>query len=336
MQLDRFRGLSASLDTISPSEIKRVFPNPSLIEIEGDRSPPLFVSVLLHGNETSGLEVLKALRQKLARGKPARSLMIFVGNVDATAQGLRFVDGQPDHNRIWAGGDTAFHKMAKHVTDLARQAKVFASIDVHNNTGANPLYGCVSVQRAADLHLAARFAPQGVYYRNPPTTLSIAFSKFCPSITLECGQPGEAHGIQAALDLIDYASDIDAFPEQPPATEALTMYETVGRVLVSPRATIGFGDEPADIIFPATFEAQNFKPVQAGSVWAQSRVSLPLVVLDELGHDLTGNFFERSGDKIRLLRDVVPAMITRDKDVIAKDCLCYLMVPENDVQLVKS
>lgn len=327
MQLDRFRAFSAALDEIDLSEIKRVFPHPSLIEIKGENPQPLFISTLLHGNETTSFEVLKHLRTSYANKQPPRSLLIFVGNVDAAEAGLRFLDGQPDYNRIWAGGDTPHHKLAREVTRIAQDADIFASIDIHNNTGSNPLYGCVSVQRAADLHLAAMFAPRGVYYRNPPTTLSIAFSSFCPSITLECAKPGDPIGVAAAIKLIEDTMRLEQFPEHPPAGDQLTMYETIGRVLVSPEASIEFGNAEADIVFPADFDTHNFQALSAGTHWAKARAPVPLVVLDELGHDLTGNFFERDGENLKLARDIVPAMITTDRDVIAKDCLCYLMVP---------
>src|SRR5579864_3080808 len=72
---------------------------PTLIELEGERGPPLFVSVLLHGNEDSGLDaVQRVIRDYLGR-PPPRSLMLLVGNVEAARYGLRRLDCQPDYNR---------------------------------------------------------------------------------------------------------------------------------------------------------------------------------------------------------------------------------------------
>ena len=35
-------------------DVRKVFPRPTLIELPGE-SPPLFISILLHGNEDAGL-----------------------------------------------------------------------------------------------------------------------------------------------------------------------------------------------------------------------------------------------------------------------------------------
>ncbi|MDP2324627.1 MAG: succinylglutamate desuccinylase/aspartoacylase family protein, partial [Gammaproteobacteria bacterium] len=72
-----------------------------MIHVRGIREVPLFVSVLLHGNEVSGWN---ALRRLLASPQPlVRSLLVFIGNVDAAAEGLRLLPGQLDFNRIWPG-----------------------------------------------------------------------------------------------------------------------------------------------------------------------------------------------------------------------------------------
>jgi len=44
-----------------------------------------------------------------------------------------------------------------------RLRDVFASVDIHNNTGLNPHYGCVTALRHASLHLAAMFSRTVVY-----------------------------------------------------------------------------------------------------------------------------------------------------------------------------
>ncbi|MEO0983460.1 MAG: M14 family metallopeptidase [Pseudomonadota bacterium] len=325
MKLDHFDHLPAGLAGASPRNVKAVFPRPALISLPGGRAEPLFVSTLLHGNETTSFEVLQHLQARYGSKAPPRSLLIFVGNVDAAAVGVRFLDGQPDFNRIWAHGDSDQHALAREVLSIARRREVFACIDIHNNTGDNPLYGCINALRPADLHLAVTFAPQGVYYRNPPTTLSIAFSALCPSITIECGRSGDKAGADAAIDLVEHAMRLDEFPAHPPPANALALFETTGRVLVEPGATISFGASPADLVFEPDLETRNFKAMAAGSPWARASSPQALRVVDEHGGDMTADFFRFDRGRLVLAKDVVPAMLTRDKDVIAKDCLCYLM-----------
>lgn len=326
--LDRYDRLPEALAEISPREVTSVFPNPALITIEGERKQPLFVSTLLHGNELTSFSVLQHLERACRDSRPERSLMIFVGNVDATGAGVRHLPETPDYNRIWADGDTPWHHLAQEVLTAARQAGLFASIDIHNNTGANPLYGCVNALRPADLQLAAMFAPVGVYYLNPPTTQSIAFSRMCPSVTVECGKTGNTDGISAAIDLVEGAMRLEAFAEAPPPAEALEIYHTVGRVLVAPEASFSFGEAGADIVLRADLEDLNFRAMAAGESWGTvAGETLPLTVLDEHGNDLTDQFFFRDGTDLRLQRPVVPSMITHDAEVIRQDCLGYVMRP---------
>lgn len=322
-KLDRFPDAAAELTL---EDLPDRFPNPTLILIEGERAQPLFVSTLLHGNETTSFEVLKHIQREYGSRRPPRSLMVFVGNSHAAAKGVRRLEDGPDFNRIWAGGTSAHHRLALEVTTLARKANLFASIDVHNNTGANPHYGCVNTLRPADLELAALFAKVGVYYQNPPTTQSIAFSRLCPAVTVECGKSGDKAGVSAAVELVENAMRLEDFSHRPPPAEALSLYETIGRVVVDETASMSFGECDADLMFRADLEAQNFACMRAGDVWARTtRETAPLTVLNEHGEDLTDSFFSRRGEDIVLKTDAVPSMVTHDYDIIRQDCLCYLM-----------
>ncbi|MEZ5952832.1 MAG: succinylglutamate desuccinylase/aspartoacylase family protein [Hyphomonas sp.] len=328
LPLDRYDRLPEALAGISAREIRSVFPNPSLVFIAGEDPQPLFISTLLHGNELTSFSVLQHLERACRQSPPPRSLIIFVGNVGATEAGVRHLDDTPDFNRIWANGHSPWHELAGDVMAEARGAGLFASIDIHNNTGDNPLYGCVNALRPADLQLAAMFAPVGVYYLNPPTTQSIAFSRICPAITVECGKTGNTDGIDAAIRLVEGAMRLKAFDPAPPGPDALKVYHTVGRVLIPENVSFGFGEAGVQLVLREDLEAKNFRPMPAGADWADTELSgMPLSVVDEHGNDLTDEFFCRDGRALKLVQDVVPSMITRNKEVIRQDCLGYLMRP---------
>lgn len=326
-QYDRWPG---DLTQLSCRDVREVFPRPALLRLEGEHegAAPLFVSTLLHGNETTSFSVLQHLQRRYG-DRPPRSLLIFVGNVDAAALGERRLEDQPDFNRIWAHGASEHHSMAAYVLGEARRAGVFASIDIHNNTGDNPVYGCVNALRAPDLHLASLFGPIAVFYRNPPTTQSYAFSQICPAITVECGRSGDPEGLAAAIDLVETVMRLDSFPAAPPEPGALTLYETVGRVLVDPDCSIAFGREGADLMLRADLEHQNFKPMRAGESWGiTAKAALPFQVLDEHDGELTDEFFQLGAQGAVLLKtDVTPAMISPDIKIIRQDCLGYVMRP---------
>lgn len=326
MTLDHYQDWPKGLADIMPGAIRDVCPRPSLIDIAGRKSQPLFLSIGLHGNETSSLTVLQTLARRYEHTAPPRRLMIFLGNVTAIEQGLRHLPGQPDYNRIWAGGNSTEAALCTHVTAQVRAARPIASIDIHNNTGANPLYGCVNTLRPADLALAARFAPVGVYYLTPATTQSMAFSTFCPAITLECGLSDDPQGIVAALDLIDHVMACETVEETP---APLTLYHTVARVLIDPHARLGFGT-PGDISFSAGMEDWNFTRRYVGDVWAETKDPRLIRVLNEQDRDRTEDYFRYDQGRLILKRPVIPAMITRDETVIRDDCLCYFMEPVPD------
>lgn len=326
--LDRLDYLPASLSGAEPADLLGIFPNPTLITLAGERGPPLWLTTVLHGNETTSFYVLRALAEKYRDRPLPRSLTIFVGNVRAVAAGVRHLPDQPDFNRIWAAGGSGYHRLVHEVVQTARAQCPFASIDIHNNSGNNPHYGCVTALRPADLHLAAMFANLGVHYSNPSTTQSIAFSQFCPAVTVECGQSGDQAGVERALDLVERTLNLDAFPKTVPLPGALRLYRTLGSVLIDPDCTFAFGDGAGELSLRPDLEALNFCGMESGARWATTEcLHMPLRVVDEHGHDLTAQFFGKAGHEIRLTRSVTPAMITHDPEIIRQDCLCYLMEP---------
>lgn len=325
MQPDHIDHIPRAIADISPRDIKTLFPRPTLITLNGVRDETLFLSTLLHGNETSSFALLQYLEARYRDMPPPRSMLIFVGNVDAAAQGRRRLEHQQDFNRIWSHGTSAYHALAQAVIATARHSNLFASIDVHNNTGSNPYYGCINALRPADLQLASLFAPISVFYRNPSTTQSIAFSELCPAITLECGQSGEPDGLEAAIQLVETVLELDSFATSLP-DKPVQLFETIGRVIIDTDCSIAFNDGEAELNLRAELETLNFTPIQAGHIWGTStRDRSPLRVVNEHGDDITGEFFSYRDGEITLCADTTPSMITFSLDAIRQDCLCYLM-----------
>ena len=95
--------LPEGLLEVSPKELHTILPEPTLIHLPGKQSAPLFVSVLLHGNEPTGFMAIQLLLRKYKDKQLPRSLSLFVGNVTAAKHNLRRLDNQPDYNRIWPG-----------------------------------------------------------------------------------------------------------------------------------------------------------------------------------------------------------------------------------------
>jgi succinylglutamate desuccinylase len=321
--------IPAGFATATARDLNGVLPGPTLMHLPGRRPEPLFVSVLLHGNEDTGL---KAMQRVLARhgGQLPRALSLFVGNVSAAAAGLRRLDDQPDYNRVWPGSTTAGsqeHAMMAEVVEQLRRRRVFASIDIHNNTGLNPHYSCVSVLDDACLHLATLFTRTVVYFRRPVGVQSAAFASYCPAITVECGKPGNAANEARAAELVEAALALSHFPEHPVPRQDLDLYHTVAVVKVPRDTTFAFDGSPADIRFVSTLEQMNFRDLEPGTVLAEvsSSAACTLDVWGEDDSDLAGQFLERQGATLRLKRAVTPSMLTFDRRAVRQDCLCYFM-----------
>jgi succinylglutamate desuccinylase len=323
--------LPAGFLAVGARELYRLLPQPTLIHLRGRAARPLFVSILLHGNEDTGLRAIQQVLTRHAQRELPRALSLFVGNISAAREGLRRLDGQPDYNRVWPGTaelpGPEGAVMAAVVAEM-RERQPFASIDIHNNTGLNPHYGCVTRLDPATLHLAALFARIAVYFTRPLGVQTAAFAPLCPALTIECGKAGGTAGDIHAASLLDAALHLAAFPDRVPPREDLTLYHTVATVTIPPATSFGFGARDVDFDLPVGVDHWNFTDLPAGTRWGEVRApGSPVSVTDTEGREVTSDYFEIEDRHLRLRRPVTPAMLTLDTRVVRQDCLCYLMEP---------
>lgn len=311
-------------------DLHQIIPGPTLLHLPGKEPRPLFVSVLLHGNETTGLAAVQRLLHQYGINLP-RALSLFIGNVTAAREGLRALDGQPDYNRIWPGtleaAGTPEAAMARRVFDEMRQRQVFASIDVHNNTGTNPHYACINRLAPEFLQMATLFGRTVLYFIKPDGVQTKAFASLCPAVTVECGKPGAPAGEQHAFDYLSACLRLKQVPDHPVAKSDLHLFHTVTTVKVSDGASLGFGDGEADIMFPPHFDQMNFSELPENTAIARIRPGsrAQICALDEAGNDVSARFFRVENDVVRTRRCVMPAMLTLDARIVHQDCLCYFM-----------
>lgn len=312
--------------SLSANRLHEVLDGPTLIHLSGRHTEPLFVSVLLHGNEDTGWEAMRALLEKYQNRELPRSLSLFIGNVAAAQSGARHLEGQPDYNRIWLEGDTAEHQMAARIVEIMRERNLFASIDIHNNTGLNPHYACVNVLEHPFLHLATLFSRTVVYFIRPDGVQSMAFSQLCPAVTIECGKSGQQHGTEHALDFVEAALHLDHFPEHPVAPHDYELFHTVAIIKVPDEVEFSFSDPGADLLFAKDIEKFNFRELPPLTPLAQIQSEAGrLEAWNEEGEEVADHFFETIDNRLYTRLPVMPSMLTLDEEVIRQDCLCYLM-----------
>ncbi len=314
---------------VDSERILEVFPQPTLVRLEGSKPDALFVSILLHGNEYSGLKILQQLLAKYPDGPP-RTMYCFIGNVEAASHGLRTLPGQTDFNRCWPGTEMesdAATRLMQQVIDIVRTDNLFAAIDVHNNSGTNPHYACMTDVTRDNQHLAAMFNHIGLVFKRPKGVSTMAFNGICPAVTIECGRPGDAAGIAHSVELLDALLHIDHLPERPVAPHDLQLVRSLATLNIPDDVTFDFNlSAQADLTFESGFERKNFTEIKTTDVFAHTRVDKPLTITNQLGEDVTREIMRIENGKVYLNKTVMPAMITLDKTIIRQDCLCYLLV----------
>lgn len=310
-------------------DLHLILDGPTLIELPGKTEPPLFVSILLHGNEDSGLGAVQRVLRSYSDKPLPRSLMLLIGNVQAARQGLRRLDGQPDYNRIWPGapsdGQSFEGRIMAEVHARAVDRRVFAAIDVHNNTGRNPRYAVVCDLDAHTLALAVLFARRAVRFRGIPGTSTASFAGVIPAVTAECGLPHHAANQEAAAQFLDAVLNLDELPDGPGDRSALDLYHTLGVVRLRKDVSFLFGTDEADVRFDPEIDAHNFGDLLPGTILGATVHPMPLSMIDEAGRDVAEEYFEVSGGNLRLRKKAVPAMLTTEPRIVRQDCLCYLM-----------
>lgn len=327
--LNEVNHLPDGLLTAKAEDLHLLLDAPTLIHLDGINPQPLFICTLLHGNETTGLYALQSLLKKYSDKPLPRALSIFIGNISAAKNKQRHLDNQHDYNRIWPGShfsDSPEKDMMQIVTNIMQKKKPFASIDIHNNTGKNPHYGCINILNPHCLELASKFSDIAVYFTSPKGVQSSAFADFCPSIVLECGQAGNKSGEIHAFGFLDSILKLDKFSSQ---GNDLKLYHTIARVLIP--KTISLADAPDnttyDLFLNRALEERNFCTIEPGTVFATvgSDKETLAIVNNESNEDIANEYLTLKNKQLVFIKPVTLSMYTTNEQAIRQDCACYFM-----------
>lgn len=349
MELTVLEQYPPQLLDIPATELHTLLAGPTLIHIAGDTQPALFVSVLLHGNETTGWEAVRALLKHYQGKTLPRSLSLFIGNVSAARYGQRRLSGQQDYNRVWPTptnqGSTPEHKLVKKVFDIMRERGVFMSVDIHNNTGLNPHYACVNRLDGEFAYIAHLFSKIVIHFTYPDGVQSHAFAQICPAVTIECGQIGFQHGISHAQEYLEKCLQLNDLSSVADPEDEIVFYENFATVTVADGVRFRFdntdididsdGAEPddaadageVDVLFFPELDKYNFTELAMGTPIAQVKADNGryLDVTSNDGEDLSDEFFHIKDGVLLTRKRLMPSMFSTDAVIVRKDCLCYLM-----------
>lgn len=328
--LKRFDHVPEAVLRSTSIELQKVLGGPSLFFMDGARKPPLFVTVLQHGNEPTGFEAIQQILLKYHGQILPRAMWLFVANVESAAQGLRTLSHQQDYNRSWPGtpnADAPEAALMREVVDTVSAGPLFASVDLHNNTGTNPHYGCVNHLSPPFLQLATLFARTVVFFQQPLGVQSLAMAQHCPAVTLECGQAGEHAALTHAIEFLDACLHLHHIPVHAVSPHDVMLLRTVAVAKMKQGVSFGFEGADVDIRFRPDLDKLNFSELAAGETLAtlDAGATLPIHVWNDDGEDIAGDLFEVRGDALMLRRPITPSMATLDTSIIAQDCLFYVM-----------
>lgn len=319
--------------TIDYRQIKQLFERPTLVYLKGEKEAPLFIKIMLHGNEFSGLQIMQEVLKRYQKGNDfvlPRPIYLFIGNVEAASRGMRRLDEELDFNRAWPGTlqpEAPNAQLIAGVMEKVTEKPLFAALDLHNNTGKNPPYGCISVVNEKNKYLASFFNHIGIVFHTPKGVSTMAFDEICPAMTLECSTPGNRPAIERAVALIEDLMHMDHFPEKPLPEHDLQLVQNSAVLKVAEEINFGFEHEDGafDLTLVDNFDRHNFTTLKVGEVFAHTTMEKPLIATSEDGVDVTDALIEVTKGAVSLKQPLMPAMITLDKHIIRQDCFCYLL-----------
>ena len=323
-----------ALLTTSPELLHTLIPEPTLFHLSGKRKEPLFISVLLHGNEPTGFLALQKLLLKFYKTELPRSLSFFLGNTQAASLGVRRLENQPDYNRIWPGtelAETIESRIMQEIVDEMRNRNLFASIDIHNNTGLNPHYACINKLDNQFLQLANLFSRLAVYFTRPKGVQSGAFAKICPAVTIECGKPGQKYGVEHAFEYVNSCLHLSQLSDLSVPAQDINVYHTVAQVKINKDINFSFNKIQSGLLLDKDIERMNFTEIPAGTQLGKvfNTANIPVTAKDEKGKIVTNQFFSIIDNALQINTDTMPSMLTLNEKVIKQDCFCYLLEKVN-------
>lgn len=321
-------------DLTSPRDMISLFPSPTLFDLPGaDGEGALFLSALLHGNETTSFYVIQEFLRSWSPKQGPR-LLIFWGNIQAAAQGLRQMPTGPDYNRIWGEQLGPEFAWADELLRMVQAASPYVGLDIHNTSGANPLFSCLSEINPQLLSLASAFAPKIFYSGQIKSVLSYHINKICPALTLECGQSGNHQGKQDALALIQrlYREGPQFFSSTMNSRKNNNsdVYECFGKFQLGANWRPIFSGPTKDensVILNPELELFNFQTIPAGTWIARGGGPGAIEFVANDGTLMTEQYVVYQNGSWCLKQNIIPAMISDNLAIIKSDCWGHLLKP---------
>ena len=305
---------------------------PALLHISGiDNTRKRALSVLVHGNETSGA---RALHRWLCLGRrPRVSLLCFVSGVEAALceplLSQRFVPGERDLNRCFRPpfNDRPGH-IAQAMLAVLQAERPDCLVDMHNTSAPSPAFAIAPHEDVAHEALGALFCNNLVITEITLGALMESSGDPCPAITVECGATGDPRAEQVAWEGLQRYLHDEAVPGVPAPDSHLELFHRPVRLELEPGTLLAWGDGPvvgADLTVRTDLERFNFTTVEPDLVigWLGPRGLDPLRVSDRMGRNRCDEWFRIQDGRFHTKESVRLFMVTSSLKMAMDDCLLY-------------
>lgn len=310
---------------------------PALFHLKGaDSSRCRVVMGGLHGDEPSGFHAVHGILRDLLRSPPLLPVdqILILGNVRAALAGPgfyhRFLPDEEDMNRVWDDlpAGSPVRESAVAIREYLTGRTIEALVDLHNNSGYNPIYSVLLDQGASRVALARNWTRRLVLYGGQKLgTFLETFDPLAPGVVVECGQAGDPEADRRAfLGCLRFLSAADPWSTRPGEGRA-HVFRSVARVIVPPDVRLAFTMEhslEADLTISPRIDRHNFELLTKGTMLAWRGPNGRLQVIDNHGRDVTEEYFVHRARKIHLARSIVPVMMTTSQEAAKSDCLLYM------------
>lgn len=323
MSLHVKTSLDPAILDLHASELHTVLDGPTLFDLTMNGQAPIFVAVLLHGNEISGWDAVRSVLKELLHNGQDLSMLLLVGNVLAAREGVRALDGQTDFNRIWEEENGQKFQWAEEVIERVAARKPWFALDLHNNTCPNPHHSVITDMNPSTLSAARKFSETAIFAMQPLSILSRRCSQFCTAITLEVGIPSDPTSSDRARAYLQYLTELGGVPAT--HSDDLRIYTNKVRVVVENAQELDEWQVPNFTPFLSNW---NFKTLDKGTEIAQLKNGGGrLLAQDERLNDVTSSYLEYKDDTVCLNSDVIMSMYTDNPRIALQDCVCYFLEP---------
>lgn len=304
--------IDSHLLTLEASRLHNVLQGPTVFDLRKPSKRPIFVSTLLHGNETSGWN---AVRRFLTEFRDT-SIVVLIGNIAAAAKNMRHLPGETDFNRIWQQP-----LWRERIDQTLRECNPWCGVDIHNNSGPNPHYSVVTNLDLNTLSLAKIFSDKLIYTQHTQEILSHAVAEHCPSMTIETGTVDDPMSETRAYELLAKLNTLDEVPNR--FSTNLEAYKTLAIVRVEHEDDTELETFPN---FNRSLANKSFRTLKQGERFIDCLPDGWRLNVTTSGNQIeTERFFDVRHRQAFLKRDVVLSMFTPNPRLAMQDCVCYFL-----------